>query len=69
MAQQNPSEEVDLGYLFKSIGGFSKKIVKLLFLAITFFKKRLLWIIGIIVIGVILGYFLDQNSNGFMKTE
>lgn len=62
MVQQNPSEEVDLGYLFKSIGGFSKKIVKLLFLAITFFKKRLLWIIGIIVIGVILGYFLDQNS-------
>lgn len=62
MAQQNATEEVDLGYMFKSIGGFFKNIVKLLFLAISFIKKFILIIIGIIIIGVIVGYFLDKTS-------
>ncbi len=62
MAQQNSSEEVDLGYLFKSIGDFLRKLVKLLFLVISFFKKFLLLIIGLIILGIILGYFLDRNS-------
>ncbi|RMA65994.1 hypothetical protein [Ulvibacter antarcticus] len=62
MTQHNSPEEVDLGYLFKSIGGFFKKLAKLLFLVIAFFKKYLFLFIGIIVVGVILGYFLDRNS-------
>ncbi len=62
MAQQNSSEEIDLGFMFKSIGGFFKKIVKLFFLVLSFFKKYLIVFIGIIIVGIILGYFLDQNS-------
>ena len=62
MAQQHPSEEVDLGYMFKSIGGVFKKFVKLLFLAISFIKKFILIILGLVIVGVILGYFLDLNS-------
>lgn len=63
MAQHNSSEEVDLGYMFKSIGDFFKKLVKLLFLVVTFFKRFILIIIGLIILGIILGYFLDRNSN------
>jgi len=62
MAQQNSSEEVDLGYLFKSIGEFFKKLARLLFLVVAFVRKYILIIIGIIIIGVIFGYFLDRNS-------
>lgn len=62
MAQQNTSEEVDLGYLFQSVGGFFKKLVKLLFLVITFFKKYILIVLGLIILGVLLGYFLDLRT-------
>lgn len=62
MAQQNTTEEVDLGYMFKSIGYFFKNIVKLLFRAISFIKKYILIIVGIVILGVIIGYFLDKNS-------
>ena len=62
MAQQNSSEEVDLGYMFKSIGGIFKKLAGFLFLVIAFVRKYLLLIIGLIILGIILGYFLDRNS-------
>ena len=62
MAQHNSSEEVDLGYLFKSIGSVFKSLVKLLFLVLVFFRKYFLLIIGVIIVGIILGYFLDRNS-------
>lgn len=62
MAEQNASEEVDLGYMFKSIGGFFKKLVRLLFLVIVFLKKFIFLIIGLIILGIILGYFLDRNA-------
>lgn len=60
--QQHSSEEVDLGYLFNSIGSIFKSLVKLLFQVLIFIRKYLFLIIGLIVIGVILGYFLDRNS-------
>src|SRR5690554_1660503 len=69
MAQQNSSEEVDLGYLFKSVGDFFRKLVKLFFLVIGFFKKYLLIIIGIIILGIILGYFIDKNSKSVYENR
>ena len=51
-----------MGYLFNSIGSIFKSLVKLLFQVLIFIRKYLFLIIGLIVIGVILGYFLDRNS-------
>jgi len=62
MAQQHSSEEVDLGYLFNSIGNFFKGLIKLLFLVLVFFRKYILLIIGIIIVGIIIGYFLDKKA-------
>lgn len=69
MAEQNTTEEVDLGYLFKSIGGFFKGLVRLLFRVITFIKKFIFLIIGLIILGIILGYFLDRDSNNVYENR
>lgn len=60
----NSTEEVDLGYLFNRIGGFFRGIVKLIFLMVVFFKKYIWITIGLIVVGIILGYFKDKSSEG-----
>lgn len=62
MAQQNSSEEVDLGYLLKSIGGFFKKILRALFLILDFFKKYYIIIIVLLIIGFAYGYYKDYNT-------
>ncbi len=62
MAEQNSSEEVDLGYMFRSIGNLFKKLVKLLFLIVVFFRKFIFLIIGLVILGIILGYFLDKSA-------
>lgn len=56
------TEEVDLGYLFRKIGSFFRKIVKLLFLIIAFFKKYIIITITLVVVGAVIGYFLDKYS-------
>ena len=60
--QQHSSEEVDLGYLFKSIGGFFKKILRTLFLILDFFKKYFIIIIILLIIGFAYGYYKDYNA-------
>ena len=62
MAQQHSSEEVDLGYMFRSIGEIFKKLARLFILVIAFVRKYILFIIGLIILGIILGYFLDRDS-------
>ncbi|WP_417371525.1 DUF2273 domain-containing protein [Gelidibacter japonicus] len=69
MAQQNSSEEVDLGYLFRSIGGFFKKIAKLLFLIIGFFRKYAVITIALIIIGFGVGFYLDSISKPIFNNE
>ncbi|WP_410006583.1 hypothetical protein [Aequorivita nionensis] len=69
MAQQHSSEEVDLGYLFRSIGGFFKKLIKLLFLVLAFFKKYLIVLIVLILVGFGLGYYLDSDSKLIYNNE
>lgn len=69
MAEQNTSEEVDLGYLFKSIGGFFKNLVKLLFLVISFFLRNIIILIVLILVGIGIGYYLDINSKPIYQNE
>lgn len=69
MAQQNSSEEVDLSYMFKSIGGFFKRLVKLLFLVLSFFRKNIIIIIILILVGFGSGYYIDSNSKPIYQNE
>ena len=68
------SEEVDLGQLFKLIGNvfdrffrFISKIFKALYnlvlSVLIHFHKRLFWYVGVVVFGLILGFFMDKNSD------
>lgn len=56
------AEEIDLGYFFKQISNFFRGIVRSLFLIFDFFKRYIIWVILLIIVGVVLGYFADKNT-------
>ena len=58
---KNESEEIELGFLFKTVSDFFRKVVKLLFLVIAFFQKYFIITLILVFVGVITGYFLDKN--------
>src|SRR5690554_5483040 len=59
MTQQNSSEEIDLGYLFKKSNHFFKSIVRALFQVIEFFKRYWIIIFTLIIVGLGIGYYKD----------
>jgi hypothetical protein len=61
--QHNANDQVEIGFLFKKVGDIFKSLVRLLFSVLTFTRKYLILIIVLAVVGLILGYFLDQRSN------
>jgi len=71
--QENQSEEVDLGQLFKAIGnGFSnffkgianifKGLFQGLVLILLHFFKRIFWYVGAVVLGLVLGFILNATT-------
>ena len=62
MAEQNTSEEVDLGYLFSKISSFFRSFIRLLFTIIAFFIKYIIVTVVLIIIGIGIGYYLDKNE-------
>ena len=61
MSQSNFKEdEVYLSQIFSPIGSFFKSLMRSFFLMIQFIVKRLFLFLGILIVGLILGYFLDQ---------
>lgn len=60
MADQN--DEVYLKQIFSPIVGFFGAIVKLLYQAIQFIKSKIVVFLGLVILGIIGGYFLDRNS-------
>ena len=59
---QNIPEEIDLGVLVKKINDFFGSISFSIFKVILFLKKKALILISLLVIGGVLGYYLDSNS-------
>ena len=62
MAQQNSSEEIDLGYLLKKSNDVFKSIARGIFRTLDFFKKYAIWIILLIIVGVSIGVYKDYNA-------
>lgn len=71
--QQQSSEEVDLGQLFKLIGNafdrflkfiasIFQNLFKVVLLLLMHFYKRFFWYVGAVVLGLIMGYVLDKSS-------
>lgn len=64
MSNQNKqqTEEIDLFYLFKLLGDFINKCFIAAYRLVAFLLKNWILIIGIIILGVILGYFLQDKD-------
>lgn len=56
----NPQEDIDLGYLFNKIGVFLKNLIKSFFLILAFFQKYIIIIITLIILGFAYGYYKDK---------
>ena len=61
MSQSNfKDDEVYLSQILGPIGSFFKSLLRSFFLMIQFIVKRIFLFMGILIVGLVLGYFLDQ---------
>lgn len=65
MSTNSQDQEIDLGQLVKKINGLFSKIAENIFRFILFVKKNLILLMILIVLGFVLGYFLDKNQNTY----
>ncbi len=61
----NQDQEIDLSLLTKKIGSFFEGISMYIFKCILFVKKNIVKFGILFVLGAVLGYFLDINSNSY----
>jgi hypothetical protein len=59
MSQNNTSEEIDLGYLFKKTNNFVKSVFRSFFLVLAFFKKYFIIVLVLIILGFVYGFYKD----------
>ena len=69
MAQQNASEEIDLGYIFQKSNNFFKRIARGLFSILAFFKKYFIVVIVLLILGFAYGYYKDVTSEKTYNNE
>ena len=60
--QKPVDDEIDLSLLFKAIKNFFKNILKGFLNIFIFFYKHKFYLLGIIVLGVVLGYIYEKNA-------
>lgn len=66
---QNNSDEIDLGQLFQLIGRGFNAIFRWFLRVFLYLKKNILLLIGLVVIGLAIGYGLNQIISKKYKTE
>ncbi|WP_430428610.1 hypothetical protein [Maribacter litoralis] len=66
---QNNSDEIDLGQLFQLIGKGFNAIFRWILRVFLYLKKNILLLIGLVVIGLAIGYGLNQIISKKYKTE
>lgn len=66
---QNNSEEIDLGQLFQLIGRGFSAIFRWILRVFLYLKKNMLLLIGLVVVGLAIGYGLNQIISKKYKTE
>ena len=60
--QNNDNQEIDLSQVSRKIGDFFEGISTKIFKAILFFKRNIVWIGILFVLGVGLGFYLDKTT-------
>jgi uncharacterized membrane protein len=60
--QNNDNQEIDLSQVSKKIGDFFEGIANKIFRVILFFKRNIIWVGILFVLGVGLGFYLDKTS-------
>jgi len=63
MSQENQSEEIDLMQLFGMIKEFFRKFLKLIVSVVSFYKKKFILFLILGLIGLGLGFFMDQYQD------
>jgi hypothetical protein len=66
---QNNNEEIDLGFLFNFLRKTANKFISLVFDALSFIQKKIIIILTLLIIGVVLGYFFNDNEEPDLKVE
>ncbi|WP_321826088.1 hypothetical protein [Maribacter dokdonensis] len=66
---QNNSDEIDLGQLFQLIGRGFNAVFRWFLRVFLYLKKNLLILIGLVIIGLAIGYGLNQIISKKYKTE
>jgi hypothetical protein len=56
------NQEIDLSQISKKIGSFFENIATQIFKAFLFFKRNIIWIGILFVLGAGLGYYFDKNN-------
>ncbi|MDK2772776.1 MAG: hypothetical protein KYX68_11200 [Flavobacterium sp.] len=65
MSTNSQDQEIDLGQIFHKVGGFFQSIVDKLFDFILFVKRNSLYLAGLLIIGLVFGYFLDKQNKTY----
>jgi hypothetical protein len=58
----NDNQEIDLSEISKKIGDFFEQIAAMIFSGILFFKRNIIWIGILFIIGAALGVYMDKNT-------
>lgn len=60
--QNNDNQEIDLSQVSRKIGDFFEGIATKIFRIILFFKRNIVWVGILFVLGVVLGFYLDKTT-------
>ena len=63
--QNNDNQEIDLSQISKKIGNFFEDISTSIFNGILFFKRNILWVVILFILGAVLGFYLDKTSKTY----
>ena len=63
--QNTDNQEIDLSQISKKIGSFFEGISNSIFRALLYFRRNVIWITIIVVIGVVLGTYLDKTNKSY----
>jgi uncharacterized membrane protein len=61
-SQNNDNQEIDLSQISKKIGNFFEKISTSIFRGFLFFKRNILWVGILFILGVGIGLYLDRTT-------